>query len=133
MLPCLQLILHDLSPVFSEPSLATQCEMLLGWGMCLGNHTEYRVAQTIHAGEEVGRSQRHAFDRFYNFFSRSAWQVSDLARHVAALAVARLKVIGPLYLVVDDTLLHKRGQRVFGLGWFRDAVASTRKRVATAS
>jgi hypothetical protein len=36
-------------------------------------------------------------------------------------------------LVVDDTLLHKRGKHVFALGWFRDAVASTRKRVATAS
>jgi hypothetical protein len=34
---------------------------------------------------------------------------------------------------VDDTLLHKRGLKVFGIGWFRDAVASTRNRVATAS
>jgi hypothetical protein len=30
-------------------------------------------------------------------------------------------------------LLHKRGKHVYGLGWFRDAVASTAKRVATAS
>jgi DDE superfamily endonuclease len=34
---------------------------------------------------------------------------------------------------VDDTLAHKRGQHVWGIGWFRDAVASTRKRTATAS
>jgi len=34
---------------------------------------------------------------------------------------------------VDDTLAHKRGKCVWGLGWFRDAVASTKKRVATAS
>ena len=40
---------------------------------------------------------------------------------------------GLLYLVVDDTLLHKRGKHVYALGWFRDAVASTAKRVATAS
>jgi hypothetical protein len=133
MLPCLQLILHELSPAFSEPSFATHCEMLLGWVMCLGTRTEYRVAQSIHADEETSRAERHPFDRYYNFFSRSAWRVSDLARHVAALAIAHLKVFGPLYLVVDDTLLHKRGKMVFGLGWFRDAVASTRKRVATAS
>src|SRR5436309_14995817 len=133
MLPCLQVILHDLSPVFSEPSFVSNSEILLGWIMCLGRRTEYRVAQSFHAEEEPSRSERHPFDRFYNFFARSAWTVCDLARHVAALAVARLKVIGPLYLVVDDTLLHKRGKKVFGLGWFRDAVASTRKRVATAS
>ncbi|MGH7866791.1 MAG: IS701 family transposase, partial [Candidatus Dormibacteraceae bacterium] len=133
MLPCLHLILNELSPVFSEASFVTNSEMLLGWVMCLGTRTEYRVAQSFHADEETSGAERHPFDRFYNFFARSAWTVSDLARHVAALAVARLKVIGPLFLVVDDTLLHKRGVKVFGLGWFRDAVASTRKRVATAS
>jgi hypothetical protein len=133
MIPCLHLIVHELSPAFSEPSFLTHCEFLLGWVMCLGNRTEYRVAQSFHAEEEPSRAVRHPFDRYYNFFARSAWQVTDLARHVATLAVIRLKVLGPLYLVVDDTLLHKRGKRVFGLGWFRDAVASTRKRVATAS
>jgi hypothetical protein len=133
MLPCLHLILHDLCPVFSEPSFVTNSEVLLGWIMCLGTRTEYRVAQAFHANEETSRAERHPFDRFYNFFARSAWHVSDLARHVATLAITRLKVIGPLFLVVDDTLLHKRGVKVFGLGWFRDAVASTRKRVATAS
>jgi hypothetical protein len=45
----------------------------------------------------------------------------------------RLKLLGRLTLLVDDTLAHKRGKSVWGLGWFRDAVASTRKRVATAS
>jgi hypothetical protein len=133
MLPCLQLLVHELCPAFSEPSFVTHCELLMGWLMCLGTRTEYRVAQSFHAEEEHPRCERHPFDRYYNFFSRSAWTVSDLARHVAALAVARLKRVGPLVLVVDDTLLHKRGSHVFGLGWFRDAVASTRKRVATAS
>jgi hypothetical protein len=47
--------------------------------------------------------------------------------------VVQLNPRGRLYLVVDDTLLHKRGKNVYGLGWFRDAVASTAKRVATAS
>jgi hypothetical protein len=129
----LHVILHELSPVFSEASFVTNSEVLLGWVMCLGTRTEYRVAQSFHIDEEASRSERHPFDRFYNFFARSAWAASDLARHVAAVAVARLKVAGPLCLVVDDTLLHKRGVKVFGLGWFRDAVASTRKRVATAS
>jgi hypothetical protein len=30
-------------------------------------------------------------------------------------------------------LAHKRGKKVWGMGWWRDAVASTKKRVATAS
>ena len=57
----------------------------------------------------------------------------DLAHEVAVAVVLRLNPRGRLYLVVDDTLLHKRGKHVYGLGWFRDAVASTAKRVVTAS
>ena len=52
---------------------------------------------------------------------------------MAVQIVVALNPTGLLYLVVDDTLLHKRGKHVYGLGWFRDAVASTAKRVATAS
>ena len=81
----------------------------------------------------VSRVEHHPFDRYYNFFSRTAWTVASLAHQVAVAIVLALNPTGPLYLVVDDTLLHKRGQKVYGLGWFRDAVASTAKRVATAS
>jgi hypothetical protein len=35
-------------------------------------------------------------------------------------------------LIVDATLLHKRGKHVWSIGWFYDPVASTEKRAATA-
>jgi len=122
-----------LLPVFTQPSFQTHIEVLVGWVMCLSKRTEYGVFQTIRADTPVSRQQRHPFDRFYNFFSRSAWIVRDLAHQVAMAVVVQLNPRGLLYLVVDDTLLHKRGKNVYGLGWFRDAVASTAKRVATAS
>jgi hypothetical protein len=56
-----------------------------------------------------------------------------LAYQIALLVITRLLPSGCITLVVDDTLAHKRGKTVWGMGWFRDAVASTRKRVATAS
>jgi hypothetical protein len=132
-IPTLDAVLQCLLPVFTQPSFQTHIEVLLGWVMCLGKRTEYGVFQTIRAGTRVSRKKRHPFDRFYNFFSRSAWTVHDLAHHVAVAVVVALNPHGLLYLVVDDTLLHKRGKHVYGLGWFRDAVASTAKRVATAS
>jgi len=132
-IPSLDSILQCLIPSFTQPSFQTHVEVLLGWVMCLGKRTEYGVFQTIQADTPVSRKKRHPFDRFYNFFSRSAWTVQGLAREVAVAIVVRLNPRGLLYLVVDDTLLHKRGKHVHGLGWFRDAVASTAKRVATAS
>jgi hypothetical protein len=132
-IPSLDPVLQCLLPVFTQPSFQTHLEILLGWVMCLGKRTEFGVFQAIEADTPLSRKERHPFDRFYNFFSRSAWTVHDLAHQLAVAIVVSLNPRGRLYLVVDDTLLHKRGKHVYGLGWFRDAVASTAKRVATAS
>jgi hypothetical protein len=78
-------------------------------------------------------SRRHGLDAYSNFFERSAWAPAGLAHRVGLLILTRLKCWGTITLRVDDTLAHKRGQSVWGLGWFRDATASTKKRVATAS
>lgn len=133
VIPSLDVVLQCLFPVFTQPSFQTHTQVLLGWLMCLGKRTEYGVFETVRANTPVSRKKRHPFDRFYNFFSRSAWKAKDLAHHLCVAIVAALNPSGRLYLVVDDTLLHKRGKHVYGLGWFRDAVASTAKRVVTAS
>jgi hypothetical protein len=133
MVPTLAALVQGSAFVFTEPTLETFRQVLLGWIMCLGKRTEYHVFQTIQADEEITRQERHPFDRFYNFFSRASWDVLALGHWVAVAVVTALNPQGKLYLLVDDTLLHKRGKHVYGLGWFRDAVASTKKRVATAS
>jgi len=132
-IPSLDSILQCLMPVFTQPSFQTHIEVLLGWVMCLSRRTEYGVFQAIQAGTPISRKRRHPFDRFYNFFSRSAWTVPDLAHQICVAVVVRLNPRGLLYLVVDDTLLHKHGKHVWGLGWFRDAAASTPKRTVIAS
>ena len=133
MIPSFVPFVQALAPAFTQPSFATHCQLLLGWLMCLGARNTFRIGQTIHADAPPPHDRRHPFDRYYNFFSRSGWSVAGLAYRVAVLVVTCLNPGGRLYLVVDDTLLHKRGKKVWGLGWFRDAVASTKKRVATAS
>src|SRR5437764_1300107 len=78
-------------------------------------------------------SRSDGLDGYYNFFERSAWSPRDLACRVGVLVLTRLTSFGRITLLVDDALAHKRGRSVWGLGWWRDAVASTHKRVATAS
>ena len=133
MIDSLQFLVDGLAGAFTRPTFATACQVLLGWVMCLGKHTLFRVAHSAQPQTPPDLSQRHGLDGYYNFFERSAWTPSGLAYHVAVLLLTRLKLFGRITLLVDDTLAHKRGQSVWGLGWFRDAVASTRKRVATAS
>jgi hypothetical protein len=101
--------------------------------MCLGKHTLLRVGENTRPQQPPDHSQRHGLDAYYNFFERSSWNPKDLSYRIALLILTRLSFTGCITLLVDDTLAHKRGKSVWGLGWWRDAVASTKKRVATAS
>lgn len=131
VIPSLETILQGLVGAFTQPSAVTFLQVFVGWAMCLTRHTEFRVFEAI-GGQPISRRERHTFDRFYNFFSRSAWTVRDLASHVALQLVMALNPTGTIHLVVDATLLHKSGKHVYAIGWFHDAVRSTKKRVATA-
>jgi hypothetical protein len=122
-----------LAPAFTPASFATHCELFLAWVLCLGKHRLCRVADTAQPQTLRDHSQRHGLDTAYNFFERSAWTPESLAYRLALLILSALDLTGMVTLLVDDTLAHKRGKSVWGLGWFRDAVASTKKRVATAS
>lgn len=133
MIASLQPLVQTLAPAFTPASFATHCHFFLGWVLCLGKHRLCRVADSAHPEVLRDRAQRHGLDTSYNFFERSAWTAKGLAYRVAYLILTRLLPRGLVTLLVDDTLTHKRGQSVWGLGWFRDAVASTKKRVATAS
>jgi hypothetical protein len=133
MILTLDAVVEELEPAFTQPSFTTGCQLLLCWLMCLGRHTLCRVARNARPDVPPDHTRRHGLDTYYNFFERSAWSPVRLAQRVGVLILTRLKRWGVVTLLVDDTLAHKRGKSVWGLGWFRDAVASTKKRVATAS
>src|SRR5450432_2500079 len=96
MIPSLDAVVQGCAIVFTEPSLVTFRQVLIGWIMCLGSRTEYHVFETVQADEEISRQERHPFDRFYNFFSRAKWDVVTLAQQVAITVVARLNPHGRL-------------------------------------
>jgi len=133
MIASLDAVVDDLAGAFTRPSFRTACDWFLGWVMCLGQHTLWRTARSTQPQRVPTPSARHGLDGFYNFFERSAWLPAKVAYYLAVLLFTRLKLFGRITLLVDDTLAHKRGRSVWGLGWWRDAVASTKKRVATAS
>jgi hypothetical protein len=133
MISSLRPIVDVLAPAFTAPSRAAGNLFLLCFVMCLRKKTIARVGENAHPESPPDHSQRHHLDTFYNFFERSAWTPVELAKRISILILTHLKFTGCVTLLIDDTLLHKTGKSVWGLGWFRDAVASTRKRVATAS
>jgi hypothetical protein len=133
MLPSLQLLVEEFRPVFTNPSFVAHCQLLLCWVMCLGPRHLMRVFLSSPRADLHDYAQRHGLDSQYNFFERSAWTPADLGIRLAIFVLTHFPCNRFVELVIDDTLFHKRGLHVWGIGWFRDAVASTKKRVATAS
>jgi hypothetical protein len=133
MIPSLQPLVEEFAPVFTTPSYVTHCGLLLCWVMCLGPRHLLRVFLSSPCSDLHDYSQRHGLDPQYNFFERSAWTPADLAIRLVVFVLTHFPFRDAIEIIVDDTLFHKRGLHVWGIGWFRDAVASTKKRVATAS
>ena len=132
-IPSLRPFVDALAPAFTDPSFATNTRFLLAWLMCLGPRNLRRVGRFGRPDVVPDNTRRHGLDGYYNFFERAAWSPAGLAYRTGVLILKHLTFVGRLTLLVDDTLAHKRGGHVWGMGWWRDAVASTKKRVATAS
>ena len=94
MIPSLQLLVDTLLPAFTQPSFASNCQLLLAWVMCLGKHTLWRVGDTSRPESPPDHSRRHGLDGYYNFFERSAWAPPVLAHRVGLLILTRLEFTG---------------------------------------
>lgn len=76
-------------------------------------------------GARLSELWHHA--RAHRFFSAARWSVDELGLKVAEVIVDRLLAAdAPLVVVVDDSLLKRRGRRIFGCFWHHDATANSR-------
>lgn len=117
----LMLLLAPFAPCFNHHVHDTFCLVVVAWIVCLGRRTISRVWQTTGLAEE----QDHSF--FYRFFNQALWNWDDLARIFLVELLCEFIPGATLWLVVDDTLCHKRGAKVAFGGIFLDAVLSSRK------
>lgn len=111
------------APHFYRPEVFRMFRlMLVGWIVCLGRRTISRVWET------TGRSQHHDHSAAFRLFSEAVWNWDDICHLLILNLYAALFTGGCLWVVVDDTLCHKRGSRVAFGGIFLDAVLSTRQK-----
>jgi hypothetical protein len=114
-------LLAPFAPCFNEPVHATFCLMVVAWVACLGRRTLSRVWQT------TGRAAAEDHSKAYRLFNQAVWNWDDLARITLLELLADLIPGSSVWLVVDDTLCHKRGAKVAFGGIFLDAVLSSKK------
>ncbi|HWG47208.1 MAG TPA: transposase [Gemmataceae bacterium] len=120
LIPSLRVLLGPLAPAFRSEVYSSFCLTVVAWIVCLGRRTISRVWET------TGHTQQRNHAAAYRLFSEAVWNWDKVCRllllHVLALAPGVRR-----WLVLDDTLAHKRGAKVAFGGIFLDAVLSTKK------
>ena len=121
LIPTLQVLVVPLLVAFrEEPGVMFQ--MLIGaWIACLGRRSISRVWETTGQAEE--RNHAAAF----RLFSQASWNWDEVCRLLLLQILAALVPGVRVWIVVDDTLCHKRGAKVAFGGIFLDAVLSTKR------
>ena len=121
VIPSLGHLLAALAPAFRKEVFPIFRLMVGAWIVCLGRRTVSRVWET------TGQSRTKHHAAAFRLFAQAVWNWDEVMR---LLLVALLQTFVPgvrVWVVVDDTLCHKRGAKVAFGGIFLDAVLSTRK------
>lgn len=109
------------APCFSRPTFETFRALVVGQI----SQTRLRCVTGMLIGARLSGVWHHA--RTHRFFSQARWCADQLGLRVAELIVERLLASdAPLVVPVDDTLLKRRGRKVFGCFWHHDATANSR-------
>lgn len=119
--PAWIVLLAPFAGCFRREVFATFCLMFGGWIVCLGRRTVSRVWET------TGRAASHCHCPAFRLFSPAGWNWDEVCRILLMRLLAALVPGTTLWIVVDDTLCHKRGAKVAFGGIFLDAVLSSKK------
>jgi hypothetical protein len=117
----LVVLLAPFASCFNEPVHATFQMLVVAWITCLGRRTISRIWQTTGQAADADHSKA------YRFFNQAVWNWDEIARIFLLELLCDLLPGSSVWLVVDDTLCHKRGAKVAFGGIFLDAVLSSRK------
>jgi hypothetical protein len=114
----LMTLLAVFCPLFTAPSFRTFTGLACGFLAQSGKRTVCGML----TGAGLSRAWPH--DRAHYFFSRARWSPDDLGIAAAKLVIGLLAGDGePVEILIDDTLLRRRGKRVWAASWFHDGSA----------
>jgi len=109
------------APCFTRPTFEVFRAMVVGQVA----QTRLRCVTGMLIGARLSELWHHA--RAHRFFSAARWSVDELGLKVAEVIVERLlPADAPLVVPVDDSLLKRRGRRIFGCFWHHDATANSK-------
>ena len=121
LIPSLAALVEPFRASFHPQVFPTSRALLAGWMICLGPRTLSEVRQATGPA-----AQRH-HDTADAVFHSAAWEWDEPGLRLATPILIHLIPGGEAWIVVDDTLCHKRGAKVAFGGISLDAVLSSKK------
>lgn len=120
--PSVAALLAPFHGCFRAEVFATFQTVVVAWVVCPGPRTLSEVWQA------TGLAARRHWDAIYSLFRSAHWDWDELGALLCLLLLTHLAPAGYVWIVVDDTLCHKRGARVAFGGMFLDPVLSSKRR-----
>lgn len=102
----------------TEPTGRAFVELVSGWVFAPGRSLADRI-------RAIGSPR--VSDTYYRVLRSASWSVEEVGLRLLKLILHRA-LPGTLFLVGDDTLLPRKGAKVYGAGMHRDGCLSTRSR-----
>jgi hypothetical protein len=113
----IQKLLSCFSEVFSRPSFKIFSSFVIGF-IQLGKETH-----TSSMVQSLSFSFLHrSLSSFTRFLGQNVWAMEELAETALEqfFHTLRIKARSVLFLIVDDTIIHKSGKKIPGCAWHRD-------------
>lgn len=110
-------------PLFSKSVWATAQILLLGALLTPGKRTVTACLRV------VGLSQEAHFQNYHRVLNRAKWSAFDASRILLGLLVLLVPKGGAIVIGGDDTIERRRGEKIPGVGCYRDPVRSSKKHV----
>src|ERR1700761_5973252 len=114
-------ILATFAPLFSLPVYKNALELLVAHFLCTGKRT---VTNLI---KRLGKHKDSKFTKYFYVLRRAKWSTFDSSKVLFLLIVERLLPKDTrIEINIDSHLNRRRGPKIKGLGYHRDAVASSK-------
>jgi hypothetical protein len=119
-------LLAEFAECFTTPSFQNFVIIACGWIQCANRRT---ITGMIEAAGVAGKIHH---ERFHRLFSQGRFEVDELSKIIFLKLVERFIPAGEaVKMGGDDTLAKKTGRKIFGAGYFRDGVLSTKNKTVT--
>jgi hypothetical protein len=114
-------ILAIFAPLFSRPVFKNALELITAHFLCTGKRT---VTNLI---KRLGKHKDSKFTKYFYVLSKAKWSTFESSKILFLLIIDRLiPENGRIEINIDAHLNRRRGPKIRGLGYHRDAVASSK-------